>query len=147
MSEDRQVKTEQLAKSRIIIVDDEPIMLDMIETLLRDWRHEVTVLRFQSASLPASPSPRSPPRSPRPTPTSTTARRAPPNKWPHRSDLPDARPGIFSAREPNPPIPNARPLPRTQGLFASTDSAFNFRRFGASLRDFTSWVAHVHNYQ
>ena len=48
MSEDRQVKTEQLAKSRIIIVDDEPIMLDMIETLLRDWRHEVTVLRFQN---------------------------------------------------------------------------------------------------
>ena len=39
---------EQLAKSRIIIVDDEAIMLDMMETLVRDWCQEVTVLRFQN---------------------------------------------------------------------------------------------------
>ena len=32
---------------------------------------------------------------------------------------PRLRSGIFSARESRPPIPNARPLPRTQGVFAN----------------------------
>jgi CheY-like chemotaxis protein len=48
MSEDRQAKTERRTQPRIIIVDDEDIMLDMMEALVRDWCHEVAVLRFQN---------------------------------------------------------------------------------------------------
>jgi CheY-like chemotaxis protein len=48
MNEDRQAKTKRPTKPRIIIMDDEDVMLDMMETFVRDWCHEVTVLRFQN---------------------------------------------------------------------------------------------------
>ena len=63
---------------------------------------------WSSASLPASPSPPAPPPRPK------TPRLPLPNRWRRKS--PPRRPsGDFSAREPGPPIPNARPLPRAQG--------------------------------
>ena len=50
------------------------------------------------------------PRSPKPTRTSTTARRAPPNKWPHRSDIAGASRGSFLLANPAHPSPMLDPF-------------------------------------
>ncbi len=72
---------------------------------------------WPSASLPALSSP-APPLLASPARTPTPPRRPLPSRWPHRSEIPGSGWGFFSAREPCPPIPNARSLPLTQGVFA-----------------------------
>jgi hypothetical protein len=71
---------------------------------------------WPSASLPASPSPPAPPpRRPKPTRTSTTARRAPPNKWPHRSDVPGSGRESFLLANPAHPSPMLDPFHTPKG--------------------------------
>ena len=36
------------AERRIVIVDDEEIILDLMETFVRDWSKEATILRYQN---------------------------------------------------------------------------------------------------
>ena len=77
------------------------------------WRVPPT---WPSVSSPASPSPPTPPpRRTQPTRTSTTARRAPPNRWPHKSDLPGSGRGCFLLADPAHPSPMLDPFHEPKG--------------------------------
>jgi hypothetical protein len=67
---------------------------------------------------PAAP----PPRRPKPTRTSTTARRAPPNRWPHRPDTPGSGRGFFLLANKAHPSPMLDPFHKPKGSSPRLDS-------------------------
>jgi CheY-like chemotaxis protein len=44
------IQSRRTRPPRIVVVDDEPIMLDMVELQIRDWFKEATVLKFQEGN-------------------------------------------------------------------------------------------------